>query len=119
MISLGSYTFVQNPDYCTQPLKKRRCNDLETLGGMAFFSWGLFVEGQEIQMKWKWMATSQFNSLYALLVADAQVVWDPETGDTYNVEIKSLTGDYHLSTYAAAANKKNVVMKLVIISKVV
>lgn len=118
MMSLGSYTFTQPPRSCTPPLKKRRCKDVETLGGVAFFSWGLFVEGQKIDIKWRWMSTTMFNSVYALLVADAQVVWDPETGDTYNVEITGFIGDYHLSTYAGAANKRNVILKLTIISQV-
>lgn len=59
-----------------------------------------------------------FDAIYALLIADAQVVWDPETGDTYNVGITGFTGDYHLSTYSAAANKKDVTLKLTIISQV-
>lgn len=117
-MTLGSYTFAQPPLTCTIPLKQRRASDIDTLGGTAFFSWGPFLAGQEVEIKWRWMATTMFDAIYALLVADAQVVWDPENGSTYNVEITSFTGDYHLSAYAAAANKKNVVLKLVIISQV-
>ena len=117
MMSLGSYTFTQPPRTCTIPLEKRRCKDIDTLGGAAFFSWGLYVEGQKIEIKWRWMSTTMFNAIYALLVADAHVVWNPETGNTYNVEITGFAGDYHLSAYPGAANKKNVTLKLTIMSQ--
>ena len=117
-MTLGSYTFTQPARTCTIPLENRRCKDIDTLGGVAFFSWGPFIEGQKIEIKWRWMATTMFDAIYALLVADDQVVWDPETDDTYNVEITGFTGEYHLSTYSAAANKKNVVLKLTIMSQV-
>ena len=118
MMSLGAYTFTQPPLTCTIPLENRRCKDIDTLGGTAFFSWGPFIAGQKIEIKWRWMSTTMFDAIYALLIADAQVVWDPETGDTYNVEIAGFTGDYHLSTYSAAENKKNVTLKLTIMSQV-
>ena len=118
MMTLGAYTFTQPPRTCTIPLENRRCKDIDTLGGAAFFSWGPFIGGQKIEIKWRWMSTTMFDALYALLIADAEVVWDPETGDTYNVEITGFTGDYHLSTYAAAENKRNVTLKLTIISQV-
>lgn len=116
-MTLGSYTFAQPPLTCTIPLKQRRASSVDTLGGVEFFSWGPFLEGQPIEIKWRWMATTMFNAIYALLIADAQVPWDPENGSTYNVEITGFTGDYHLSTYSAAANKKNVTLKLTIISQ--
>jgi len=116
-MTLGSYTFAQPPRTCTIPLKERRCKDIDTLGGAAFFSWGPFLAGQKIEIGWRWMSTTMFNAIYALLVADAQVVWDPENGSTYNVEITGFTGEYHHSTYATAANKKNVSLKLTIISQ--
>ncbi|MBW2591842.1 MAG: hypothetical protein JRE58_02360 [Deltaproteobacteria bacterium] len=117
MMTLGVYTFTQPPLTCTIPQAARRCKNIDTLGGTAFFSWGPFLPGQKIEIKWRWMSTTMFDAIYALLIADAQVVWDPENSHTYNVEITGFTGDYHLSAYAAAANKKNVKLKLTIMSQ--
>jgi hypothetical protein len=117
-MTLGTYTFATGPDFCTQPLYVRRCSSVETYGGSDFISYGVYIAGQPIEVKWGWMLTTMFNAIYALLLADEQVVWDPETGDTYNVEIKSFTGDFFKSTYPAANRKKNVVLKLEIISEV-
>ena len=115
---LGSYTFAQPPATCTVPLENRRASFIKTLGGAAFFSWGPFVAGEEVTLKWRYMSTTMINAIYALLLADAQVVWDPETGATYNVEIMGFTGEFLHSALATAPNKKNVTLKLVIISKV-
>lgn len=117
-MSLGSYTFALNPGRCTMPLERKQASVVETLGGGAYFSWGAFLPGQVIDISWEYMLTTQFDELATLFEADAQVVWDPENGSTYNVEIMSLLGDYHLSAAAAATYKKNVIMKLVIISEV-
>jgi len=119
MMVLGSYTFVLNPlDSVPVITKKKRAAVIDTLGGGAYFSWGTFLAGQIIPLKWKNCPTAQFSQFQTLLEADAQVVWTPENGSTYNVEIMSLTGDYHFSAAGGAAYRQNVVMKLVIISKV-
>ena len=123
-MELGTYTFETDPQECTQPIKNRRCDDIETFGGVAFFSWGLFIEGEVIKMKWPACSTGQYNSLRALFYADEQVVWAPDAGDSsagtieYNVEIKSLKGDYHMSKKANAPFRKDVELELVIISEV-
>lgn len=123
-MELGSYTFDADPQSCTQPIKKRRCSDIDTLGGVEFFSWGLYIEGQEITMKWAAMTTDQYNSLRALLYADAQIVWNPDASDssigpiTYEVEIKALKGDFHMSKKADAPYRRKVELKFVIIEEV-
>lgn len=118
-MTLGSYTFAINPN---EPVpivsEERRGLAIKTFGGVEFFSWGTFIAGKEIKLPWSFMSTAQYNQLLALLVADAQVVWDPENGSTYNVEILSLHGEYHLSAAAGAAYRKNVELKLLILSEV-
>jgi len=119
MMVLGGYTFVLNPlDSVPMVNKAKRANAIDTLGGVAYFSWGTFQGGQVVPLKWNKCPTAQFNQLKTLFEADAQVVWNPEDGSTYNVEIMSLAGDYHLSAGAGAAYRKNVEMKLLIMSKV-
>jgi len=118
-MQLGSYTFTQNP---CEPMpvitEERRAESIKTLGGVAFFSWGTFIAGQEVPLNWTSMPTAQYTQLLSLLNADVQLVWDPENGSTYNVEILSLSGDYHLDASAGAAYRKNVIMTLLIISEV-
>ena len=45
---------------------------------------------------------------------NASKVFTPGDGHTYNVQILSLNGEYHLDTAAAAAWRKNVEMDLII-----
>jgi len=118
-MQLGSYTFTQNP---CEPMpvitEERRAKSIKTLGGVAFFSWGTFIQGQEVPLNWTSIPTAQYTQLLSLLNADAVLVWDPENGSTYNVEILSLNGDYHLSTGAGASYRKNVKMVLLIMSEI-
>jgi len=116
---LGGYTFALNPlDIVPVVSKVKRAAALDTLGGVAYFSWGTFYEGQIVPLKWNQCSTAQFNSLKTLFENDAEVVWNPEDGNTYNVEILSLTGDFHFSASGSAPYRKNVVMQLIIMSKV-
>ena len=118
-MTLGAYTFAINPNEPVSIItQERRASSIKTLGGIAFFSWGALLPGQEILLPWSFMTTAQYNSLHGLLTADAQVVWDPENGSTYNVEILSLKGEYHLDAGAGAAYRKNVEMVLLIMSAV-
>ena len=118
-MTLGAYTFAINPNEPVSVItQERRANAVKTLGGIAFFSWGSVQPGQEILLPWSFMPTAQYTSLHDLLAADAQIVWDPENGSTYNAEILSLKGEYHLFAGAAAAYRKNVELKLLIISEV-
>ena len=116
---LGAYTFAINPNEPVAIItQERRGTSLKTLGGAAYISWGSFTAGQEVDLPWSFMPTAMYAELLALLVADAQLVWDPENGSTYNVEILSLSGEYHLSASAGAAYRKNVTLKLLIMSEV-
>ncbi|MBW2154596.1 MAG: hypothetical protein JRH18_23420, partial [Deltaproteobacteria bacterium] len=116
MMSLGSYTFYRNPETCTYPQKRKRASAIETLGGVAYFSWGCVLPGQPLGLKWPGMETTMFDELMTLFEADVQVPFDPDVGlgTTYNVEIQSLLGEF-LAPYSGAAEyKKNVELKLVI-----
>ena len=120
MMSLGSYTFYRNPETCTYPQKHKRASVLDTFGGVAYFSWGTVQAGQILELYWPGLETTQFEELMTLFEADAQVVFDPDVGlgVTYNVEVISLLGDFLAPYSGAAAIKKNVTMKLVVISEV-
>jgi len=119
-MTLGAYTFVAEPSDFDIPKKERRAAALETYGGVAFYSWGALQAGQEIILKWSACPTAQFDELQALLEADAEIVWDPDIDSSiaFNVEILELTGAYHMSRLGSAEYRKNVNLKLVIISEV-
>jgi len=114
---LGAYTFAMNPATCTMPFAKRSAAAAETVGGVEFFSWGTFIEGAEVTMTWEFMTVAQFASLVSLLTDDAQIVWTPGTGTTYNVQILDLQGEYFLDQTVGAQFRKDVTLKLVIISE--
>ena len=119
-MSLGSYTFYRNPETCIYPQKRKMASVVETLGGAAYFSWGCVLPGQILELNWPGMETTMFDELMTLFEADAQVIFDPDVGlgITYNVEILSLLGDFLAPYSGASGYKKNVEMKLVIISEV-
>lgn len=119
MMTLGTYTFTMNPAGCTLPIVRRRSQPVETISGVEVFNWGTIIAGSRIVLTWEFCPTTQFDSLEVLLVADAQVVFNPETGTSYNVEILSLNGAIHIDPTASAAHRKDVTMELLIISVVV
>ena len=80
---------------------------VKTYSGAAYFSWGTLQEGQEILIEWGWMKEAQWDQLQTLLEADTQIVWDPQTGTTYNVEVTRLEGIYFESSLIDAAYRKD------------
>jgi hypothetical protein len=117
MMKLGAYTFVRNPDDKVPVVtEERRASYVKTLGGIGFFSWGDFLPGQEISLSFSLMPTAQYAQFLTFLKADAELVWDNESGSTYNVEILSLNGQYNVKI--SSSNYKNVELKLLIMSKV-
>lgn len=115
---LGAYTFSWNPEKCTVPHETKSSSVVETYGGAVYFSWGTLIVGQKINIEWDWLQEAQWDELQTLLEADAEIVWDPQTGSTYNVEVADLRGDYQDKSLIDAAYRRNVVLTLIIISEV-
>ena len=115
---LGSYAFERDPDGCTVPKKARYTSMVKTYGGAVFFSWGLFIEGVEIEMSWKLMSATMFNMLQTLLEADAEIVWDKKSGTTYNVQLQALEGAYVETSLLDAPYRQDVKLRMVITSEV-
>jgi hypothetical protein len=118
MMILGGYTFLLNPEKCTMPIKKKRAANIETIGGNAYFSWGTFIAGQQVEMTWKYMPIAQFSSFETKHNADIEIVWNPGGGTSYNVEMLSLEGKYFLDQTVTAIHRGDVKLKLVIMSEV-
>jgi len=115
---LGGYTFTWNPEKCTVPRKTKSSSTVETYSGAVYFSWGTLIAGQMISLEWDWLDEAQWDEFQTLLEADAEVVWNPRTGTTYNVEISKLQGTYQAKSLTDAAYRRNVVLSLIIISEV-
>lgn len=117
-MTLGGVAFQRDPNSCTDPREQRFTSVVRTYGGIVFFSWGLFLEGVEIELKWRLMPETMFNQLQTLLEADEEMVWDPKSGTTYNVQIRSLEGSYVETSLLNAPWREDVTLKMVIISEV-
>ena len=114
MMTLGGTAFTLNPEKCTLPMKQKRAANIETIGGNAYFSWGTFIEGQEVEMEWSYMPVAQFNTLQTKYEADIQITWVPGTGVSYYVEMLSLEGKFFIDQTGAALHRGDVKLKLVI-----
>lgn len=116
---LGTSTFSQNPGRMTIIHPDRICSYVQTYSSVAFFSWGVSIIGKEIELGWNAMPSSQYEEIQDLWEADASIVFDPQDGysKTYNVEILDLKGEYCVGL-ADQGIRKNVVLKLLILSQV-
>ncbi len=119
---LGTYTFDWLPTTMTMVKPDKYCADVLTYESVSFFSWGMAIVGKKITLKWNYMSVDQYESLHALYAADEQVVFNPDdgSGETYNVEITNLQGEYHVypDVDASGIYRKNVGLELLIMSEV-
>ena len=117
-MTLGAHTFWRNPVKCTIPQKDKFSSFVRTYDSVAYFSWGSSIEGREIEMEWPWMTSGEYADLITLVESDTQMVWDPQTGTTYNVELTYLEGAYVQSSLLDAEWRNDVILRLVILSEV-
>lgn len=116
---LAGTTLTQNPSAATIPQKKRSAFGVETVGGVEFFSWGTFIEGTEIVLRWDNLITSEYATLASLFVADAATTFYAASGLTgYNVQITNLTADYFISAGDDAPHRRNVVLTMLVLSEI-
>lgn len=118
MMTLGGYTFTLNPEKCTKPLKEKRSSAVKTLGGVTYFSWGTYIQGQQAILEWKFCHVAQFSQFETLNNNNAQIVWNPGGGTSYYVEILKLEGKYFIDQTAGATHRGDVKLTLVIMSEV-
>lgn len=114
---LGSYTFAANPSNMPAINKVLDIAYTKTYSSVATFSWGTSYVGLELTLKWEHMRNTQWDSLDAIYQADADVVFDPQDGEskTFNVHVVSFNGDHYLDV----TDRENVVMVLLFRSEVV
>ena len=120
-MSLGGYTFECNPSDPTLVKPEKSASWEETYSSVAFFSWGVGINGKVLALMWEYMPSLMFDELDTLYRADAAVVFDPQDdeGKTYNVEILELDGKYFQSLKVdAEVLRKDVKLTLLILSEV-
>jgi hypothetical protein len=117
MMTLGAVTFTQNPESMTYIQPEKSATAIKTYEGTAFFSWGTFQIGQEVTLKWGFCPSALYSSLLTLLGNDAAVTFDPENSHTYTVELMSLEGAYFVGSSTTTPYRKDVVLKLLILSE--
>lgn len=115
---LGIYTFSHNPSEMTVLKAHRIIHAAETVGGVEFFSFGVFNAGQKVFVKWKYCPVAVWNQLVSLESDDDSKVFTPGDGHTYNVQIMGLNGEYFVDTASSAVWRKNVELVLVVESQV-
>jgi len=110
----GSYTFWRNPTDFTIPKKYRSYAYKPTYTSVAFFSWGMFIKGQEIVLEWDWMPDDTFAELQTILENDEYVTWNTQLGASYSVQVLKLDGKYLESALSDAPWRKDVKLTFLI-----
>ena len=120
-MKLGAYEFAWQPDRYTIPQAERVTASTRTYTSTAFFSWGVDIVGQIIGLEWEFCSEAQYAQMRAVLEADTGVVWDPNRpgygGMTYNVEVRSVSGEYFEVVDEEAPYRKNVRVEMMIMSE--
>ncbi len=118
-MTLGGYTFPIDPKEPETLNKVKKASYQETLTSVAYFSYGASIEGKLVPLEWEYMPKAMFEQLDAFNVADNSLVWNPQTGNTYNVKIFSLTGKYFGQIDDADSyGRQSIKMELLILSEV-
>lgn len=116
-MTLGSYTFVKDPQQMTLLDKVRITATVLTYSSVAFFSWGASIVGKKIELYWPVMSAAMYASIQAILEADAEVEWNPNDGELrkYTVEVLSFDGEYLIDKTYDTTRRKD--MRLVLLIK--
>jgi hypothetical protein len=119
-IAIDGHTVTDNPNSMTIVRAEKRASHVLTYSNVGFFNWGVSIIGKEIALAWNWMAASEFDTLAASYVKDGPVVFDPQddSSKTYNVQIVTLEGAYHVTIGTGSVLRKDVKMTLLIMSQV-
>ena len=115
---IGGYTLLENPEEYPDIIPQKSTATLNTYGGAAFFSFGLFTAGQILSYKWPYMSVTDFDAINTIYQSDLPVLFDPEDGrgETYSVEIISpFDGKYFVDPSQDQEYRKDVTLLLFIV----
>ena len=117
-MKLDTYTFTNLPDKMTAIEQDKENTSIKTYSSVAYFSWGISYLGKILELVWDYMDASDYSSLRSLYEADEAIVFEPEVSEsetTFNVEILDCYGEYF---YDLTTVRKNVTVRLLIMSEV-
>jgi len=112
MQTLGGYTFYWDPDMMSIPEKEKVVAVTQTYGGSAVFEWEAILQGTKVVLEWNFMPKGMYKQLrQQYLNTNTIYVWNPQVGgNTYNVRIVKLTGQYFGTVLAEGDYRRNVSM---------
>jgi len=112
MQTLGGYTFYWNPDVMSIPEKQKTVAITATYGGSAIFEWSAILQGTKVVLEWEFMPRGMYKQLRIMyLQVGTTFIWNPEVGgNTYNVKIANLEGEYFQNTFYDSKWRRNVKM---------
>ena len=119
-MELGGYTFERNPYEMTLVEKEKSISFVKTYSSVVAFSWPPLYEGIVINLRWRAMTKTMYDQLRTKHEAGVVIVFDPKKAgaETYNVETLVCKGLPHMFLGAAAGYRKNVLLRLLILSEV-
>lgn len=115
---LGSYTFTVLPDKMTAIEQDKENTSVKTYSSVAYFSWDVSYVGKILELVWEYMEATDYSSLRSIYEADTAVVFEPEISEgetTFNVEVLDCYGQYF---YDLTTVRKQVTVRLLILSEV-
>lgn len=122
-MSLGGYTFIQNPIRMTIITPDLFESHVLTYSSYGYFSWGNSIIGKDITIGWDYIPSDMFDTLNTKYQADEVVIFDPQDGEgkTYNSRITKLEGEYWIFLQSNSSNRnyrKNVTLNLLILEEI-
>jgi hypothetical protein len=110
MQTLGGYTFYWDPDVMSIPEKQKTVAVAATYGGSALFEWGAILQGTKVTLEWDFMPKGMYKKLREQYLREGTTyVWNPQTGgNTYNVRLVKLEGDYFGTVHHEGPYRRNV-----------
>lgn len=91
---LDSYTFPENPQEMSLIESKKTIATVETYVGSAIFQWPAEIQGKLVILKWDNISETFYSNLRSKYVSTSTVVFNPQTGTSYNVIVEELIGEY-------------------------
>ena len=110
--SIGDLTFAIDPNLMDIPESKKSVATVDTYTGSVIFQWDAILEGVEVELKWNWMTLAFYTALRTKYLTTDAYVWDPDTGDTYNVIMINLDGSYFEEALSKIAYRKDITLRL-------
>lgn len=92
--TLNGHTLEYNPTKMSSPESKKSVSPQETYTGSAIFTFGTYLQGQQVTLEWDGMSETEYQALRTIYLMTGPVVWTLGNSWSYNVVVLSFEGDY-------------------------